>query len=224
MPHRREFLTQLSVAAAAIAFDANEMRAESIPSIASVTAGESPWDTSWLDRLAGAQYRVVFNASDIADGAAMDYAAGFLDGYHEVHGTTDAQTRPVIVFRRLGTVMALNDMLWEKYNIGEDRKINDSSTHAPAKRNIFWKAGPKASPEAASDKIETLHQRGMISLVCAIAAGNVARGFAEKSGRPVDEVRDEVKANLVPGAILVPSGIYALIRAQNAGCAYMQGT
>jgi len=72
--------------------------------------------------------------------------------------------------------------------------------------------------------IETLHRRGMISLVCAIAAGNVARGFAEKSGRPVDEVRDEVKANLVPGAILVPSGIYALIRAQNAGCAYMQGT
>jgi intracellular sulfur oxidation DsrE/DsrF family protein len=28
----------------------------------------------------------------------------------------------------------------------------------------------------------------------------------------------------VPGAILVPSGIYALIRAQNAGCAYMQGS
>jgi len=221
MPHRREFLTQLSVAAAAIAFDADEMRAASA---ASVTTSESPWDTSWLDRLAAAQYRVVFNASDIADGAAMDYAAGFLDGYREVHGTTDAQTRAVIVFRRLGTVMALNDMLWEKYNIGEDRKINDSSTHAPAKRNIFWKAGPKASPEAASDKIETLHQRSMISLVCAIAAGNVARGFAERSGRPVDEVRDEVKANLVPGAILVPSGIYALIRAQNAGCAYMQGT
>ena len=196
MPHRREFLTQLSVAAAAIAFDADEMRAASA---ASVTTSESPWDTSWLDRLAAAQYRVVFNASDIADGAAMDYAAGFLDGYREVHGTTDAQTRAVIVFRRLGTVMALNDMLWEKYNIGEDRKINDSSTHAPAKRNIFWKAGPKASLEAASDKIETLHQRGMISLVCAIAAGNVARGFAERSGRPVDEVRDEVKANLVPG-------------------------
>jgi hypothetical protein len=218
MAHRREFLAQLGVAAAAIAFDADEMHA------ASVATSESPWDTSWLDRLAAAQYRVVFNASDIADGAAMDYASTFFDHFHEAHGTGDAQTRPVTVFRRLGTVMALNDMLWEKYGVGEDRKITDSATHAPAKRNVFWSAAPGASPESAATTIEALHKRGMISLVCAIAAGNVARNFAQKSGRNVDEVRNEVKANLVPGAILVPSGIYALIRAQNAGCAYMQGT
>jgi len=138
MARRREFLTQVGLAAAAIAFDAEEMRA------ASRTNGESPWDTSWLDRLAAAQYRVVFNASDIADGAAMDYASAFFDHFREAHGTNDAQTRPVIVFRRLGTVMALNDMLWEKYSIGEDRKVNDSATHAPAKRNVFWKAAPGA--------------------------------------------------------------------------------
>jgi intracellular sulfur oxidation DsrE/DsrF family protein len=33
-----------------------------------------------------------------------------------------------------------------------------------------------------------------------------------------------LKANLIPGAIIVPSGIFALIRAQNAGCAFMAGT
>jgi intracellular sulfur oxidation DsrE/DsrF family protein len=218
MAQRREFLAQLGVAAAAIAFDADEMRAASV-----ATAG-SPWDTSWLDRLAAAQYRVVFNASDIADGAAMAYASTFFDHFHEAHGTSDAQTRPVIVFRRLGTVMALNDMLWEKYAIGDDRKVSDPATNAPAKRNVFWKAAPNASPEAVSTKIETLHKRGMISLVCNIAAMNVGYSLAQKSGRDVEEVRQEVKANLVPGAILVPSGIYALIRAQNAGCAFMQGT
>jgi intracellular sulfur oxidation DsrE/DsrF family protein len=218
MAQRREFLAQLGVAAAAIAFDADEMRAAS-----GATAG-SPWDTSWLDRLAAAQYRVVFNASDIADGAAMDYASTFFDNFHEAHGTSDAQTRPVIVFRRLGTVMALNDVLWDKYSIGEDRKVNDPATRAPAKRNVFWKPAPGAPPEAASNKIETLHKRGMISLVCNIAAMNVGYSLAQKSGRDVEEVRQEVKANLVPGAILVPSGIYALIRAQNAGCAFMQGT
>jgi intracellular sulfur oxidation DsrE/DsrF family protein len=218
MAHRREFLAQVGLAAAAIAFDADEMHA------ASVSNAGSPWDTSWLDRLAAAQYRVVFNASDIADGAAMAYASMFFDAFHEAHGTSDAQTRPVIVFRRLGTVMALNDMLWEKYAIGEDRKVNDSATHAPAKRNVFWKAAPGASPETSGDKIETLQKRGMISLVCNIAAMNVGYSLAQKSGRDVEEVRQEVRANLVPGAILVPSGIYALIRAQNAGCAYMQGT
>jgi hypothetical protein len=218
MAHRREFLAQLGVAAAAIAFDADEMRA------ASVATAASTWDTSWIDRLAAAQYRVVFNASDIADGAAMDYASTFFDHFHEAHGTSDAQTRPVIVFRRNGTLMALNDMLWEKYALAEDRKINDPATHALAKRNVFWTAPAGASPQSAATMIDALHKRGMISLVCAIAAGNVARSLAEKSGRNADEVRDEVRANLVPGAILVPSGIYALIRAQNAGCAYMQGT
>ena len=218
MAQRREFLAQLGIAAAAIAFDADEMRA------ASVANAGSPWDTSWLDRLAAAQYRAVFNASDIADGAAMDYASTFFDHFHEAHGTSDAQTRPVIVFRRLGTVMALNDTLWDKYSIGEDRKVTDSATHSPAKRNVFWRAASGASPESVATKIETLHKRGMISLVCNIAANNVGYSLAQKSGRDVEEVRQEVKANLVPGAILVPSGIYALIRAQNAGCAFMQGT
>jgi len=44
------------------------------------------------------------------------------------------------------------------------------------------------------------------------------------ANRKADEVRAEARANLIPGAILVPSGIYALIRAQNAGCAFMPGS
>ena len=50
------------------------------------------------------------------------------------------------------------------------------------------------------------------------------RRLASTSGQPVDVVQKDLRANLIPGAILVPSGIYALIRAQNAGCAYMPGT
>ena len=64
----------------------------------------------------------------------------------------------------------------------------------------------------------------MISLVCNIALGHMAHDFAERTGRAADDVRQELAANLVPGAVLVPSGIYALIRAQNAGCAYMPGS
>jgi hypothetical protein len=215
MTKRRGFLAQLGVVAAAMALDPDEMRA------AREGQGTGPWDTSWLDRLATAQYRVVFNASEISDGAAMDYAAAFLDGFHEAHDTTDKQTRPVIVFRRLGTPMAFNDAVWDRYAVGEDLKINDSATKAPARRNIFWKAAPGHD---ASTKIETLNGRGLISLVCSIAANNWASGFAKKANRDVEEVRRDVRGNLVPGAILVPSGIYALIRAQNAGCAFMQGT
>jgi intracellular sulfur oxidation DsrE/DsrF family protein len=217
MTRRREFLAQLGVTAAALAFDADEMKAASSPS-------SGPWDTSWIDRLTSAQYRVVFNASDIADGAAMDFAATFLDHMHEAHDTTDQQTRPVIVFRRLGTVMAFNDRIWDRYQLGDDRKVTDSTTKAPARRNVFWKAAPGASGQDVSTKIDTLQGRGLICLVCNIAVNNVGYSLATKAKQDVAELRKELKDNLIPGAILVPSGIYALIRAQNAGCAFMSGT
>lgn len=218
MPERRRFLAQLGAMAAAMTIDPDEMRAMS------AATPESPWDTSWLDRLAAAKYRVVFNASDISDGAAMAYASVFFGDYHEAHGTSEDEMRPVIVFRRMGTVMALNDAMWDKYELGADRHINDPATHQPARRNPFWRAAPGASPDAAAEKIETLTKRGLISLVCNIAAGNVGHSIAERTKQDVETVQREVRANLISGAILVPSGIYALIRAQNAGCAYMQGT
>ena len=204
MNRRREFLTQLAFGAMA-AIDAAEMKAA-----AAAPAGS--WDMSWVDALASAQYRVVFNAEDIADGAAMAYAEAFLNDFHEAQGTTDAQTRPVIVFRRLGTPMALDDVLWDRYGVGADAKVEDGRTHAPATRNIYKK------------QIETLRQRGLISLVCNIALGNWSARAAKRTNKKFDEVMADARANLVPGTIIVPSGIFALIRAQNAGCAFMPGT
>src|SRR3954471_23844832 len=119
MAERREFLAQLGVVAAALAVDADELRAASFTRGAAAAA----WDTSWIDKLASAQYRVVFNGSDIAEGAAVDFVKSFMGDYHDLHGTSDAQTRAVIVFRRLGTVMGFNDHLWDKYTIGADRKV-----------------------------------------------------------------------------------------------------
>jgi intracellular sulfur oxidation DsrE/DsrF family protein len=57
-----------------------------------------------------------------------------------------------------------------------------------------------------------------------VATNGWGRGLAEQNKLDAETVQADLKANLIPGAILVPSGIYALIRAQNAGCAFMQGT
>jgi intracellular sulfur oxidation DsrE/DsrF family protein len=216
MTQRREFLAKLGVMASAMALDADELRAATSPD-------DSPWDTSWIDRLASAQFRAVFNASDIGEGTVLSHALVFFDHFHELHGTTDDQTCPVIVFRRLGTQMAFNDHLWNRYEIGAERSVEDAATGAPAKRNIFWRAADGASPAAGSSKLQTLMQRGLISLVCDISVRGWSGRMAERTNQDAGAVRDEVLANLIPGAILVPSGIYALIRAQNAGAAYMPG-
>jgi hypothetical protein len=214
---RRVFLAQLGTVAASLTVDPEEMRAMS-------EQRSGPWDTSWLDRLGSAQYRVVFNTSEVSDGAVLSYVSSFLDDFHTVHGTTDQQTRPVIVFRRLGTPMALNDAMWERYAIGEDQKIKDANTKAAATRNVFWKPRDGATGWEAQSALEPLQRRGLMSLVCNVALGNWATGMARKYQRDPEAVKAEWRENLIPGAILVPSGIYALIRAQNAGCAFMPGT
>lgn len=209
MADRREFLGKVGLAAASLAgaaaltFDPAEL-------VAANVGGE--WDLSWLDKLATPKYRVTFNAGDISDGMAMDYADRFYNQFHEVHNTTDDDTRAVIVFRHLGTVMGLNDAMWDKYGVGEDRKVNDPNTSAPAKRNIY------------RDRIEALQKRGMIPLVCNLALQAWSHGAARKANADQATVYADGKANLLPGAILVPSGIFGLIRAQNAGCAYMPGS
>jgi hypothetical protein len=120
--------------------------------------------------------------------------------------------------------MALNDGLWQHYAIGEDLKISDPNTHAFATHNMFWKPRDGASGWEAELGLEPLQRRGLITLVCNEAIGNWARQMARRSQRDPEAVKAEARENLIPGAILVPSGIYALIRAQNAGCAYMPGT
>lgn len=214
---RRVFLGQLGTLTAGIAVDTDELHGATLRS-------GGPWDTTWLDRLSAAQYRVVFNTSEVSDGNVLSYVNSFLDDFHTVHGTTDQQTRPVIVFRRLGTPMALGDAIWERYAIGEDQKIKDPNTKAAATRNVFWKAREGATGWEAQYALEPLQRRGLISLVCNVALGNWATGVARKYQRDPEAVKAEWRENLVPGAILVPSGIYALIRAQNAGCAFMPGT
>jgi intracellular sulfur oxidation DsrE/DsrF family protein len=217
MTDRRRFIGQLGVLAATMSFDADELHAASVQS-------DGKWDTSWIDSLASAQYRVVFNTSEVSDGNVLSYVDSFLEDFHTVHGTTNQQTRPVIVFRRLGTPMALNDSLWERYHVGEDLKIKDPNTHAPATRNVFWKAREGATGWEAKYALEPLQRRGLISLVCNVALGNWANSMARRYQRDPEKIKAEARENLIPGAILVPSGIYALIRAQNAGCAFMPGT
>jgi intracellular sulfur oxidation DsrE/DsrF family protein len=210
-------LAQLGILTGALAVEPGELRA------ASAATRSSSWDTSWIEALATSQYRVVFNANEIADGWVMVFARQFLDDYHEVHHTADSATRAAIVFRRLGVPMAFNDAIWERYRIGEDVTITDPDTGRAATRNVFWNAKRGASPDDLAFQLETLRERGVISLVCNIAIGKWSEHAASRLRLDAHKVRADVAANLIPGAIVVPSGIFALIRAQNAGCAYMPG-
>jgi hypothetical protein len=153
---------------------------------------------------------------------AADLANALIDGHRETHGATDDQVRIVIVARRNGTPLVFGDPIWARFPIGEETKLNDRDG-APYRRNPYYRPRPGASPESASTKLESLQKRGLILLVCDIAANNWSRRLAEVTKRDAAEVKKEVYANFVPGTIVMPSGVFAIMRAQNAGCAVMRG-
>jgi intracellular sulfur oxidation DsrE/DsrF family protein len=177
---------------------------------------------SWLDRLKSAQYRAVIDASVLEEGYAPSLAAGLMGDFHDTHGTSDDQVRIVVVARRGGTPLVFDDTLWDKFPLGEETKMNDGDGK-PYRRNPFYRAREGSSPDSAATKLESLQRRGMILLVCNIAATNWSRSLAEKTKRDFAEVKQEVYAHFVPGTIVMPSGVFSLMRAQNAGCAYMRG-
>lgn len=214
---RRAFISHLGLASAAVA-GGRVLPMESPPHSAPDT-----WDMSWLEPLKSASYRAVIDASTLEDGYSLHLASMLMDQVHEVHGASDDKVRIVLVHRRGGTPIVFNDTLWERFPLGEQTKQTDAATKAPARRNPFYEPRPGASAESAASKLATLQKRGVIVLVCNIAANNWANSLAEVSKRDVAEVKKEVFANLTPGTIVVPSGVFALMRAQNAGCAYMRG-
>ena len=225
---RREFLGRIAVAASAAALLSGAGCASPLAAgaqgLTATPASGRAFDDSWTQKVSAAKHRAVFDSPAVEAGIALSQAVTYLTGYREMF--PDSEAVAVVVLRHMGTVMAMNDALWSKYELGEMVKLKDPSTDAMAKRNPFIhvdKNDKKAYIEP-EESLEALRARGVVLLVCNKALMGLGGRLAEKLKRPVDEVRAEFRAGLVPGVVLQPSGIYAVARAQEVGCSLIRST
>lgn len=228
---RRGFLAQLAsavlgVAAGALARPAQAAAGTMPNGRARADTSAAPagrWDLSWVDKIT-APHRQLFDSPQIEEGSALSKAALFLAGYHEVYGTADADVNVVIVIRHRAVPMALASDAWARYDfIGDQTKLKDPTTGHAAKRNPFLgvKDDDKYALVSPDSSLDALISRGAIVLVCSLALGGLAYQVADKTKQRADTVRSELERALVPGATLVPSGIFGVARAEEAGCHYM---
>ena len=93
-------------------------------------------------------------------------------------------------------------------------------------RDRRWQPRPtlRPRPEGAEFTLDALNTRGAILVGCGLAAKFMAGGIARKTKQSVDDVSAELRAHLIPGLVLAPSGIFAVMRAQEAGCTYVRTT
>src|SRR5436190_6950465 len=107
---RRSFLGQLGLAALATTGTGRAVLAQPTPN----ARRSSPWDLSWIDRVAAAKYRAVIDATTMKEGYALEIADDIMNTFHEVYDSANEETRVVVVMRRSGTPMAFQDGLWDR--------------------------------------------------------------------------------------------------------------
>jgi hypothetical protein len=223
-PSRRKFIANVAGGAsalAAIGLNAGELRAQG-----TAPAPQGAWDMSWVDRLARAKHKMVFDAPGIADGMALNNAITWLNGYREVYQTTDADMAAVLVFRHKGLPVALNDDMWARLKFGDDDKLKDPSTGEPTMRNPFvnLKAGDRSVAIMPDAGVDTLMARGVIVLACHQALMRHVGPLAKAEGISREAAQEALIASVLPGVIRMPSGVFATSRAEEAGCVFLRST
>lgn len=164
------------------------------------------------------KHKFVFDTSAFKGGATLGWTETFLNTNNET-GTPDEELNVVIILRSLAVGMSLNDKMWEKYKLGELYKIDDPATKAPALRNLFTNVKKEELIEPAMS-IDVLQKRGVLICICSKALKGNSEHIAEKLSLKGEDVLNDLLANLIPDAHVVPSGVWALGRAQERGCAY----
>jgi len=61
-------------------------------------------------------------------------------------------------------------------------------------------------------------------LACNVALGFFAMGMAQKAGITEEEARKRIVAAMLPGITIQPSGVFAVVRAQEGGCVYVRAS
>jgi hypothetical protein len=224
-PSRRKFIANVAGSASALAavgFGATDLFAQG----AAATPPQGGWDMSWLDRVAKAKHKQVFDAPGIAEGMALTNSIVWLNGYAEVYKTTDADMAAVLVFRHKGLPLVLNDEIWAQVPYGEEEKINDPATSAPTKRNPFLKAagGRGGASLMPGGDLESLIARGVIVLACNLALMRQAGALSKAMGITREQAQQKLIEAVAPGVIRMPSGVFATSRAEEAGCQFLRSS
>ena len=191
---RREFLGQIAVSALALAGTAcagtrGPNGTGSGGDAARDASAPTHWDDSWSARLT-AKHKAVFDMPEVDDGMAIDHAVLWLEGCRDALGAAPGDAHAVIVLRHAAVVLAFNDAMWSKYELGKERKVKDDATGKWAIRNPYASATASAAdddqpprpsgPDSPADNLGWFAQHGHTLLACDVATRGMSFILARK--------------------------------------------
>jgi intracellular sulfur oxidation DsrE/DsrF family protein len=211
---RRKFMETMAAGAAGLSLFSGAAVAGSMqPDTAMMDDADA-----WFKKVKG-KHKIVYDAPEPHEGFPIIWSWVFYKT-NNATGTPDNELTAVVVLRHSAIPFAMEDKLWAKYKFGETFKINDPSTSAPAVKNPFYVPEAQMWKDFGIEGIKTLQARGVMFCVCDMALTVNSHFTAKAMNTSPEEVKKEWVAGLLPGIQIVPSGVWAIGRAQEKGCAY----
>jgi intracellular sulfur oxidation DsrE/DsrF family protein len=214
---RREFLGTFATGAAALGIGGLMSPMDLLAAIPSDPHNAADAD-AWFNTIKG-KHRIVYDVTMPHEIFPFAWARVFLLT-NTATGTPEKDCSVVMILRHEAIGYAMTDAMWAKYKFGEAFKAEDQLTKAPATRNIFWKPKPTDFPLPIPIGIDTLQASGVMFCVCDMAMTVYSGMMAKSMNMDAAAVKKEWVDNLLPGVQVVPSGVWAVGRAQEHGCAY----
>lgn len=217
---RREFMHHVAIGSVGLS---------SLPSffpadLAVLPEAMQDWDVSWPTRLKG-KHKACFDCTEPESGYGVWRANAWAGQYRDVMKVAASDLSPVIILRHNAIVLALQHAFIAKYALGKKFGVTHPLTSAPIEKNpalLDEKDGIPA-PFNNSSLAKQL-ARGVVALACNLALQDVVDVVKATDKVSDDEARRRSLAAMVPGVILQPSGVFAAVRAQEAGCAYVKAS
>jgi intracellular sulfur oxidation DsrE/DsrF family protein len=217
---RRDFLKQVATGAAALSLT---MLAPPL-SLQASPLDDNPGDDAdaWFNKIKG-KHRIVFDVTKPNDVLPFAWPKVFVLT-NNATGTPESNLGVVVILRHDAIPYAMENRLWEKYKFGEVFKVDDPATKAPSVRNMFWQPKPgdfkvPGIGEVAIG-INELQASGVMFCVCDMALTVFSAVTAETMNMDAATVKKDWVSGVLPGVQVVPSGVWAVGRAQEHGCAY----
>jgi intracellular sulfur oxidation DsrE/DsrF family protein len=228
---RRGFLGSMAAVATAAGLRQPALRAAA----PAQGGGQQP---SWLAEVKGT-HRCLFDFNAHKSGFPLMHILNYLNTYNEAYGMQGGQVAAVGTFYAMGPassiMMAFNDDMWAKYQLGEYTGLKDTSGR-PYTHNVFNNMTPNdrhllmavvntpdipALGEAMPAlSIASLQKMGTTFLLCNNALGAWELELAARGKGTPEALDKDLRANLLPGVITVPAMVIAIEQAQGAGMAY----
>jgi len=225
-PSRRGFLSKIAAGAAALGIASIvkpfNLSAAPIAAPDGALATAPPELEAWFNQIKG-KHRIAFDCTRPHEIFPFAWPRVFLLT-NAATGTPEKENSVVVILRHEAIPYAFEDKLWDKYKFGEMFKADDPATKAPAVRNPFWKPKPgdyKIPGFGNVDiGIDQLQESGVMFCVCDAAMTVYSAVVGQSMNMEPAEVKKDWLSGLLPGIQPVPSGVWAVGRAQEHGCHY----